>query len=215
MLPSAAMSSQSFDHSGWSPAPQPETDAEHDSLAASPGTRIGRERLVWTAVVVGVGLLVFGLMIVNSFLPTRPELQLVTVDDVLGSSVPPAQRFGTNEIRLVGWFVTVADGCQGDHGGADASVAWLQRDCPLRVLLADQPAPDVSQQALEDRGIRLSSPTGEAFPPPTKIGTGTAGMEQLVFVGHFDDAATARCIPERADRCRNTFVATDYEPLIH
>jgi hypothetical protein len=190
-------------------------EPEHEILTATPATRAGRERLVWTAVVVGIGLLTFGLMVVSSFLPIRPDLQLVTVDDVLSSRVAPAERFANHEIRLVGWFVTLTDACQGDDGGADASVAWLQRDCPLRVLLPEQPTPGVTQQALEARGIRLTAPTGKPFPPPTKIGTGTAGLEELVFVGHFDDAATAKCVPEREDRCRNTFVATDYDPLIH
>lgn len=188
---------------------------EHDSLAATPRTEQGRERLLWTAVVVGVGLLVFALMVVSSFLPTRPDLQRVSVDDVLTSGTAPAERFGDHELRLVGWFVTVDKACQGDTGGADASVAWLQRDCPLRVVLADRPTPGMSQQQLEAQGIRLSSPTGEAFPPATPIGSGTAAMEQLVFVGHFDDPTAADCVPEREDRCRNTFVASDYDPLVY
>ena len=193
----------------------PDVETEHDSLAATPRTAAGRERLLWTGVVVGVGLLVFALMVVSSFLPTRPDLQRVTVDDLLTSQTPPDVRFGDHELRVVGWFVTLDEGCQGDTGGADASVAWLQRDCPLRVLLAERPTPGMTQQQLEAQGIRLSSPTGEAFPPATPIGSGTAAMEQLVFVGHFDDPAAAACVPERADRCRNTFAASDYDPLIY
>lgn len=203
------------DQEGWTPAPPPEPSGDHEILTATPATRVGRERLLWTAIVVGMGLLTFGLMVGSSLLPIRPDLQRVTVDDILGNGVPPAQRFGSNEIRVVGWFVTIKDGCQGDSGGADASVAWLQRDCPLRVLLPDQPSSDMTQAQFEAQGLRLSAPTGEAFPPPTAIGAGTAGMEELVFIGHFDDAAASSCVPERADRCRNTFVATDYDALIH
>ncbi len=204
-----------FDHEGWTPAPPPEESDDHEILTATPATRAGRERLIWTALLVGMGLLTFALLVGSSFLPTRPDLQRVTVDDILGNPVGPAARFGSHEIRVVGWFVTLTVGCQGDSGGVDASVAWLQRDCPLRVLLPDQPNADITQAQLEARGIRLSAPSGAAFPPPTAIGAGTAGMEELVFVGHFDDAAAQRCVPERADRCRATFVATDYDPLIH
>ncbi|HEX5396193.1 MAG TPA: hypothetical protein VFX74_03785 [Candidatus Limnocylindria bacterium] len=203
------------DQEGWTPAAPPEPSGDHEILTATPATRAGRERLIWTALVAGMGLLTFGLLVVSSMLPTRPDLQRVTVDDILGNAVAPAARFGSNEIRVVGWFVTLKDGCQGDSGGADASVAWLQRDCPLRVLLQDQPSAGITQAQLEARGIRLSAPTGEPFPPPTAIGAGTAGLEELVFVGHFDDPATAKCVPERAERCRNTFVASDYDPLIH
>ncbi len=194
---------------------KPEEPQEHDVLAATPKTSAGRERLVWTGLVVGVGLLIFVLMVASSFLPTRPDLQRVTVADVLGSARSAADRFGSHEIRVVGWYVTLTATCRGDAGGADASVAWLQRDCPLRVLLPDRPEANVDQADLETRGLRLTAPTGEPFPPPTALGTGTAGMEELVFIGHFDDAGAAGCIPQRADRCRNTFVAIDYDPLIH
>ncbi len=204
-----------IDDDPWTPAGPADPSPEHEVLAATPTTRAGRERLVWTALVAFIGLVTFVLLVGSSFLPTRPDLQRVTVDDILGSQLAPADRFGRNEIRVVGWYVTLTTACSGDTGGADPSVAWLQRDCPLRVLLPERPAPDVTQADLEARGLRLSAPTGEPFPPPTAIGTGTAGMEELVFVGHFDDAAAATCVPAREDRCRNAFVATDYDPLIH
>ena len=101
----------------------PDVQSEHDSLAATPKTAAGRERLLWTAVVVGVGLLVFALMVVSSFLPTRPDLQRVSVQDVLTSGTAPAERFGDHELRVVGWFVTLDQGCQGDTGGADTGQA--------------------------------------------------------------------------------------------
>ncbi len=191
-----------------------EEPPEHDNLAANPATRPGRERLLWTAAVAGVGLLIFGLMVGSSFLPTRPDLQRVTVDQVL-SGQTAAGRFGNHEIRVVGWYVALSGAqCSGDTGGADPSVAWLQAECPLRVLLAERPSDNVTQAQLMARGLRLSAPTGDPFPPLTAVGAGTAGMEQLVFVGHFADAAAAQCLPERADRCRNTFVVSDYTGLI-
>lgn len=191
-----------------------EEPLEHDSLAANPATRPGRERLLWTGAVVGVGLLIFGLMVVSSFLPTRPDLQRVTVDQVL-SGPAAADRFGNHEIRVVGWYVAFSGArCTGDTGGADPSVAWLQAQCPLRVLLAERPSDNVTQAQLVTRGLRLSAPTGDPFPPPTAVGTGTAGMEELVFVGHFADAAASQCLADRAERCRNTFVVSDYSGLI-
>jgi hypothetical protein len=199
----------------WTPAGPPAPQTEHEILTATRATGAGRERLVWTGLVVGVGLFIFALMVGSTFVPTRPDLQRVTVDDVLSSQLSPAERFGSHEIRVVGWFVTRDEGCSGDTGGADASVAWLQRDCPLRVLLPEQPVRGATQAQLQARGLRLAAPTGEPFPPATEIGTGTAGLEELVFVGHFDDPASAGCVPQHAERCRNTFVATDYDPLIH
>ncbi len=209
------MSDHRGDDDEWTPAGPPEPPTEHEILAATPETRAGRERLVWTALVVGVGLLVFVLMVASSFLPNRPELQVVTAQDVL-SGRPPADRFGHNEIRISGWYLALAaPNCAGDSGGADASVAWLQRACPVRTLLADQPARGVTQAEVEGRGIRLAAPSGDAFPPLTQPGEGTAGMEELVFVGHFDDPRAASCVPDRVQLCRNTFVASDYDPLIH
>ena len=38
--------------------------------------------------------------------------------------------------------------------------------------------------------------------------------QQLVFVGHFDDPAAASCVPERLERCRETFVVTDYDEQV-
>jgi hypothetical protein len=35
-----------------------------------------------------------------------------------------------------------------------------------------------------------------------------------VFVGHFDDAAADRCVPDRVARCRSTFVVSDYDELV-
>jgi hypothetical protein len=178
----------------------------------NPGTT--RERWLWTAVVVAIGLLVFGLLIFGGAGGLRPDLEQVQVSDVLTSPGGPAARFGTHEIRIVGWFAQVTAGCQGDTGGADVSVAWLQAACPVRVLLPSQPAPTASQAELVRDGLRLAAPNGQPFPPPTPAGAGTAGLEQLVFTGHFEDAAAQRCIPARQPACRDTFVVSDYTGLI-
>lgn len=173
-----------------------------------------RERWAWTAAVVGMGLLIFGLLVFGGAGGLRPDLQQLAVADALGSQGGPAARFGNHEIQIVGWYVQLSTGCQGDSGGSDSAVAWLQAECPIRALVQQQPTSQPSQAELESDGLRLAARTGEPFPPPTPIGTGTAGLEELVFTGHFDDAAAASCIPDRADRCRNTFVVSSYVGLI-
>ncbi len=172
-----------------------------------------RERWIWTAIVVAIGLLIFGLMVASGLGGTGQD-QEVAVADVLTSPGGPAARFGTHEIQIVGWYAQISAGCQGDTGGADAAVAWLQADCPVRVLLSEQPTGTLTQAELLRDGLRLSAPNGKPFPPPSPPGTGTAGLEQLVFTGHFADPAAASCIPGRLDQCRNTFAVSEYAGLI-
>lgn len=172
-----------------------------------------RERWAWTVVVVAIGLLIFGLLVFG-FGRSSSDVQQVAVGDVLTSPNGPAARFGSHEIEIVGWYAQVTGGCQGDTGGADAAVAWLQAECPVRVLLSQQPTTTPTQEALLRDGLRLAAPNGKPFPPPTPVGTGTAGLEQLVYTGHFDDAAAASCVPDRREQCRNTFVVSGYVGLI-
>ena len=93
-------------------------------------------------------------------------------------------------------------------------MAWLQAECPLRVLLPEQPAADVTQEELLSQGLRLAAPLGNSFPSRAEPGGPNLRGQQLVFVGHFADAGAESCVPERADRCRNTFVATDYDEQV-
>jgi hypothetical protein len=188
---------------GGYPVPEPPTEAGPT-----------RERWVWTALVVGIGLLIFGLLVFGGAGGLNPELQNESVTDVLTSRLAPAERFSHNEIRIVGWYVALYDGCVGDSGGTNASVNWLQRSCPLRVLLPTQPIGQVTQQQMLSEGLRLAAPDGKPFPPPTPVGAGTAALEQLVFVGHFDDPASGACNPDRVQLCRNTFVVTGYTGLL-
>jgi len=174
-----------------------------------------RERWIWTAVVVAIGLIIGGLMLFGGFGGLRGELQQINVSDVLTSPGGPAARFGNHEIQIYGWYAQVSAGCRGDTGGADAAVAWLQAECPVRVLLPEQPTTTPVQAELLRDGLRLAAPNGQPFPPPTPVGTGTAGLEQLVYTGHFDDAAAGSCVPARRDACLNTFVVSDYTGLIN
>jgi hypothetical protein len=157
-----------------------------------------------------LGAFVAALILISSLQPTRPQLDPITVDEVLAEANPVA-RWGSREIYVVGWYADIVAECEGDEGGADPTVAWLQRDCPLRVLMPEQPDADVTQVALEADGLRLAAPQGNAFPSRAEpTGPNTRG-QPLVFIGHFDDPASERCVPERLERCRTTFVVTDYE----
>ena len=173
---------------------------------------MSRDQRLAVLALAGLGAFVFGLLLIGSIGQVRPELEGIPVAEVLAGG-PPADRYGTGELRIVGWYAELSNDCRGDSGGADASVAWLQRDCPLRVLLPQQPTEQATQAELE-HGLRLAAPLGKPFPSRAQPGGPNLRLEQLVFVGHFNDPAAARCVPERAARCRNTFVVSDYTGLI-
>jgi len=171
---------------------------------------MSRELRLGLLAIAGLAAFVAVLIVISSFEPARPELDPLTVDEVLAEPDPVA-RWGSDEIYVVGWYADLDAECAGDDGGADPSVAWLQRDCPLRVLMPEQPADGVTQGTLESEGLRLAAPHGNAFPSRAEpTGPNTRG-QPLVFIGHFDDPAAERCVPERAERCLRTFVVSDYE----
>lgn len=174
---------------------------------------MSREARWWVGAVVGLALFTALVLVVGNLGAPRPEVDPLTVEEALADG-RPADRWGDRELHVVGWYAELAGDCVGDDGGADGSVAWLQRDCPLRVLLPAQPAPDVSQGELLAEGLRLAAPQGRAFPSRAEPGGPNLRGGQLVFVGHFDDAAAASCVPERAERCRNTLVVSDYDEQV-
>ena len=173
-----------------------------------------REVRIGLAVVAALGAFVFFLLVVGNPREPRPEVVPLTVEEVLGGSGPPAERYGDAELRIVGWYAELDADCSGDTGGPDNSVAWLQRDCPLRVLLPEQPAADVTQDELERDGLRLAAPVGAPFPSRAEPGGANLRFQRLVFEGHFADAAADSCVPERVERCRNTFVVSDYDEYV-
>lgn len=172
-----------------------------------------RELRIGIAAVVALGAFVALMLVVGSLGAPRPEVAPVSVREVL-SGPPPAERWGGDEVSVVGWYAELDADCEGDSGGADESVAWLQRECPLRVLLAEQPPPDVTQPELEREGVRLAAPLGNRFPSRAEPGGPNVRPMRLVFVGRFDDEAAARCVAERRERCENTLVVTDYEEAV-
>ena len=174
---------------------------------------MSREQRMWSLGIAGLGGFVALMILVGTVGTARPDVDPLTVTEIL-SGGDPAARFGDEELHVVGWYAELDADCEGDDGGVDADVAWLQADCPLRVLLPEQPAADVTQEELLSRGLRLAAPLGKAFPSRAEPGGPNLRGQQLVFVGHFADPAAASCVPDRAERCRGTFVATDYDEQV-
>ena len=175
---------------------------------------MNREARIGVGVVVALGAFVALMLVIGNLGEPRPEVGQLDVDEVLAGPQTPAERWGDDELGVVGWYAELDADCSGDHGGAGESVAWLQRECPLRVLMPEQPAEDVTQAELEREGLRLAAPLGDRFPSRAQPGGPNLRFQQLVFVGHFADEATAQCVPERRERCANTFVVTDYDERV-
>lgn len=173
-----------------------------------------REVRLGIAVLAALGAFVFFLLVVGNPSEPRPDVVPLTVEEVLGGSGPPVERYGDGELRVVGWYAELDADCRGESGGVDPSVAWLQRDCPLRVLLPEQPADDVTQAELERDGLRLAAPVGAPFPSRAAPGGANLRFQRLVFEGHFGDRAATSCVPERLERCRNTLVVSDYDEYV-
>lgn len=174
---------------------------------------MSREVRIGLLAVAALGAFVFFMLVVGSLGGTRPEVDPLSVGEVLADG-SPADRWGSDELHVTGWYAELDADCAGDTGGADASVAWLQRDCPLRVLLPEQPGEDVSQDELERDGLKLAAPEGRAFPSRAEPTGPNLRGQQLVFVGHFADPVAEQCVPERVERCRTTLVVSDYDELV-
>jgi hypothetical protein len=163
--------------------------------------------------VVLLGAFVFFMLTVGSLGERRPELTMIGVADVLAEA-SPSERFGREEVRISGWYAELDGDCRETMPDAAPLIAWLERTCPLRVLMPYQPAATVTQRELESAGLRLASETGAAFPSRARPEGPNLRLQELVFVGHFDDVAAAGCAPARLAICRNTFVVRDYDGLI-
>jgi hypothetical protein len=171
------------------------------------------ERRMWFAALFALVAFIALMLVVGNLGAPRQGVNPLTVTELLADDAP-ADRWGSEELSIVGWYAELDADCVGDSGGGDESVAWLQRDCPLRVLLPEQPFGEVTQERLEAQGIRLAAPLGNRFPSRARPTGPNLRGGQLVFEGHFDDARADDCVPERFERCRNTFVVTDYDELV-
>ncbi len=172
-----------------------------------------REVRIGVAMVAALGAFVIFMLVVGSLGGTRPEVDPLTVEEALAGGDPVA-AWGSDELHVAGWYAELDADCTGDKGGADVAAAWLQRDCPLRVLLPSQPDAGVTQDELLRDGLVLAAPLGNAFPSRAEPTGPNLRGQQLVFVGHFADGAAASCVPERAERCRMTFVVEDYDEMV-
>ena len=169
-----------------------------------------RETRLAVLAVVGLGAFVAVMLFIGSLGNPRPDVDPLTVEEALAG----ADQWGSDELHVVGWYAEIVGDCEGDDGGADGAVAWLQRDCPLRVLLPEQPSAGVTQEELLRDGLRLAAPLGNAFPSRAGPSGPNLRGQQLVFVGHFADPMAASCVPDRVDRCRDTLVVNDYDELV-
>ena len=163
--------------------------------------------------VVSLGAFVAVMIVVGSLGGARQDVDPLSVPEALAGGAP-ADRWGDDGLHVTGWYAELDADCDGDDGGADPSVSWLQRECPLRVLLPQQPAEDVTQAELLRDGLVLAAPQGRAFPSRAQPTGPNLRGGQLVFVGHFDDAAAMDCAAALRDRCRDTFVVSDYDGLV-
>jgi len=174
---------------------------------------MNREARLWIGALVALGAFTAFMLIIGNAGAPRPDVDPIPVEE-LRSVGSPADEWGSEELHVIGWYAELDADCEGDDGGSDPSVAWLQRDCPLRVIVPEQPSPDVTQEELLAAGIRLAAPLGNVFPSRAEPGGPNLRGQQLVFVGSFDADASASCVPERVERCRNTFVVTDYDEQV-
>jgi hypothetical protein len=174
---------------------------------------MNRETRIGLAAVAALGVLVFAMLLIGTIGEPREELQRLTVPQALRES-SPADRFGGQELRIVGWYAELDADCSERGTPVALTVPWLERTCPLRVLAPSQPPETVTQQQLEIGTLRLSAQTGQPFPSRAEPGGPNLRLEQLIFVGHFDDPAAAQCAPALRERCRNTFVVSDYDGLV-
>lgn len=174
---------------------------------------MNREMRIGLTVLGLLGGFVFAMLVIGSLGEPRDELQRVTVADALAGGAP-ADRFGGDELRIVGWYAELDADCREAQLPPAVTVPWLEETCPLRVLMPYQPAETVTQAELEEQGLRISAATGQPFPSRAEPGGPNLRLEQLVFVGHFADPAAERCVPQLRTRCRDTFVVTDYDGLV-
>jgi hypothetical protein len=178
---------------------------------------VTRTARIGIGVVVLLGAFVFFLLTVGSLGEPQPGVSRIPVAEVLAQA-DPADAYGTRELHVSGWYAELDADCRTPAGspgpGSGPGPAWLEASCPLRVLLPYQPDEDVTQAELEAAGLRLAAPTGSAFPARARPDGPNLRLQQLVYVGHFADPAAEGCAPAARDRCRSTFVVSDYDGVL-
>jgi hypothetical protein len=177
---------------------------------------VSRGARVGLLLVALLGGFIFFLMTVGSGGEPQPDVARIPVDEVLNGE-RPSERYGSRELHVSGWYAELAADCQGPRApgsGSATGAGWLEARCPLRVLLPYQPAEDVTQATLERDGLRLASPTNAVFPARARPEGPNLRLQQLVYVGRFNDRAAAECDEALREWCRDTFVVSDYDGLL-
>ena len=75
---------------------------------------MSRELRLGLLAIAGLATFVALLIVVSSLEPARPELDPLTVDEVLAEPDPVA-RWGTEELYIVGWYADLDEECAGDY----------------------------------------------------------------------------------------------------
>jgi len=174
---------------------------------------MNRSTRIGMGLVALLGAFVFFMLTVGSLGEPQPDVARMSVEQVLDASQPPPEAYGGQELRISGWYASLDADCTGTRNGS-GDAAWLERTCPLRVLMPYQPAETVSQEELMANGLRLAAPVGRPFPSRAEPSGPNLRLEELVFVGHFNDPAATACAPDLVNACRGTFVVSDYSGLI-
>ena len=171
---------------------------------------VNRETRIGVALVALLGLLVFGMLVVGSLGGPRPDLQRLTVGEILAQDAPAHLRDRRAADRGL---------VRGPRRRLRRPPGRRRRPCLAAARLPAPRAPvgaageGVTQAELQRDGLRLAAPNGAPFPPRSQPAGANLRLEQLIFTGHFDDAASSGASPTGA--CRNTFVVSTYDGLVH
>jgi len=161
------------------------------------------------------------------FVHERPEDESL----VTGGTIA---RLRSADVPVVVVFGGASDNETGIAAEAKAALAELDVD-DWRTLAAASADPEADLSGLRealrqviqkarptavvigtvDDGLRLAAPNGQPFPPRAIPGGANLQGQQLIFTGHFTDPAADRCVPDRLERCRETFVVSTYDGQLH
>ena len=83
---------------------------------------MSREARLWGAALAALVVFVAFMLVVGNLGAPRPGVDPLTVDELLAEGAP-ADRFGDEELHIVGWYAELDADCAGDDGGADPSVS--------------------------------------------------------------------------------------------
>ena len=174
---------------------------------------MNRETRIGIGIVALLGAFVFGLLVIGSIGEPREELQRLTVAQVLAQD-SPADVYGSARAADRG-LVRVA-GCRLRGAARPAGVDRALAGAPLPAAGAHAGAAERGRDPGRAGAARPAAVGAERAPFPSRSEPTGANLrlEQLVFVGHFDDEAAADCAADLREFCRNTFVVSDYDGLV-